>query len=947
MRFNQYRLGGRPFRNGIATPNPLTRGLVLAAAMAMVGLSASYAAEPVDYVRDVTPILESYCIGCHTADDPQGGLVMETYAALMAGGDHGAAITEGVAASSRLYLMAAGEMEPVMPPDDADGPDEQELAVLADWIDQGAAGPRADARDEAGSMRRRLRVPQLPPVEFSRRPITAIAAGPAADPTGDGWVALARTGSIELRRGDQTLRTIEGEFGKVNAMEFSPDGNRLLVATGLTGAVGAAMIFDVKSGEAVTELVGHKDVLYDAAWSPDASMVATGGYDRDVRIWNVATSDVRHVLKGHNGAIFDLEFSDDGALLFSGSGDETVKVWNVADGERLDTLSQPEGEVFAVETTPDGRFILAASSDNRIRVWQLKSVDGPTINPILATRFIDESAIVSLAWVNRDDQTDPTHLVAASAGGNFKVIRTSDWTPVAALDPAPDSVTGLVARDDTVLATLMNGDLVRRTIPELNAAVDVPTRPVEPILLTIDKRHESDESDSIPQVQRHALRRGTISSDGQVDRVRMKFRAGEVWAIDGNRASKSKLDPVVWIETTDGRPVMQTRLQAVRDSYFTFRGKNSTQSNDFRLFNFAEIGLDQYVYASGEVTRTWSHPRGPDSGFNVYPGQGNRVTFFGSPHLTHALGDPAYIVRELAPGETPEPNGLPVFDIPYRNDDGPRGLSGKDSRLLFTAPADGDYIVAISDTRGMGGSDFGYDLIIRPAAPDYTIRMSQPKKELFRGTGREFTITADRLDGFDGEIELTIDGLPEMLVSNFPTSIEAEQRLAVGNIWCPADPSEDAVKSLDGQTATVVARGLCGGRVTERIVGTVGPFTVSSKPPVAQLWVQPIDQATEPFEPFEVSVPRGETIRLRVVLKRKPGDKVEVRMGKEFAGRNAIQGVYVDNIGLNGLLVIKGADQREFFVTADASARPGPRTMHLEAETDGKVTSHPFIVRVE
>ena len=64
------------------------------------------------------------------------------------------------------------------------------------------------------------------------------------------------------------------------------------------------------------------------------------------------------------------------------------------------------------------------------------------------------------------------------------------------------------------------------------------------------------------------------------------------------------------------------------------------QSNDFRLFGWQEIGLDQYLYSNGEVTKTWMHPRGPDSGFDVYPGTGTRYTYFGTTHTTHALGEP-------------------------------------------------------------------------------------------------------------------------------------------------------------------------------------------------------------------------------------------------------------------------------------------------------------------
>ena len=85
----------------------------------------------------------------------------------------------------------------------------------------------------------------------------------------------------------------------------------------------------------------------------------------------------------------------------------------------------------------------------------------------------------------------------------------------------------------------------------------------------------------------------------------------------------------------------------------------------------------------------------------------------------------------------------------------------------------------------------------------------------------------------------------------------------------------------------------------------------------------------------------------RVVLQRAEGFDGEVRLGKETAGRNAAHGVYVDNIGLVGLLVLPNQDEREFFLTADEVAAPGPRAFFLKAAVDQGVTTYPIIVNVK
>ena len=142
-------------------------------------------------------------------------------------------------------------------------------------------------------------------------------------------------------------------------------------------------------------------------------------------------------------------------------------------------------------------------------------------------------------------------------------------------------------------------------------------------------------------------------------------------------------------------------LQAVRSSYFTFRGHNSTDRNDFRMHGAADMEFNEYVYANGEVMKLWLNPRGPDSGFLVYPGySGDRFTYFGTTAITHALNETCYIVEPHRPDEKLIPNGLPQYTLYYENDDDERRKMGSDSRIAFTAPADGDYWFACRTCAG-------------------------------------------------------------------------------------------------------------------------------------------------------------------------------------------------------------------------------------------------------
>jgi hypothetical protein len=434
---------------------------------------------------------------------------------------------------------------------------------------------------------------------------------------------------------------------------------------------------------------------------------------------------------------------------------------------------------------------------------------------------------------------------------------------------------------------------------------------------------------------------GVISKPGQSDRFQWQAGAGEVWAIDADSVGDSPIDPIVSILDAEDRPVIRARLQAIRDSYFTFRGKDSKQVSDFRLFNWREMHLNDYLYAAGEVTRLFLYPRGPDSGYNVYPNEGNRWTYFGTSHVTHALGEPAYIVRPLEADEVATANGLPVFDIFYENDDDPSRVAGKNSRLLFTAPSDGLFTVRMTDTRGDGGDGFDYRLTIRAAAPGFKPSVGRANGTIRRGAGREFIVRVDRMDGFDGPVTFDIPNLPPDVIANLPLTIETGQRYAVGTLWV-----SETAKGWEGKASPeLVARADVAGRMVERRVGIVGELTLAERPSAIPS-IQPNDHTVAENEDWTLTIRRGETVSARVVVRRNDGFHKEISFGKENSGRNTAHGVYVDNIGLNGLLVREGENEREFFLTADPIAKPGKRSFFLTGAVDGNVTTHPITVEV-
>lgn len=959
--------------------------------------SATVAAD--DYTEKVVPILQKHCVGCHNADNAEGGLDLSTYDTMLKGGASGPALTPGAVASSRLHLLPSRKVEPAMPPDAEDALNESQLQVLSDWIQAGAKGP------EGASPRPTLRVPKVE-VRHSR-PLAISAFAVSSDHR---TVALGQTGRVilttipNLQSGailDEVSRsqglTITGFDGKVNSLQFSANGEKLAVGTGIEGLVGKVHVIDLSSeaaaianaqhaeSKSLTDLphqsfAGHRDLVYAATMSPDGRWLATAGYDRVIKLWNLADQSLFGELTGHNGAIFDLSFTPDSASLLSASADQTVKVWDVATKTRTDTLGQPEGEVNAVRFLPGppgAGFprVLAVSSDNRLRVWRWDPAGKPVPNPLLDTRFVDESPLLALA-------IDPAgeRVAVASRSGNLKLVSTRTWDVLNTFEPLDGTPSGLLFSADghTLWATDLKGRIHSRstilsTSPELSSnsvVLDPKYLPVaeSPMVSEAELKEKQSSPVTIPAALRLS---GKISQPGEVDQYLWTANAGEVWAIDvdpvGANAEvstihptlsatgdSSELDPLVTILGQDGAPVLHTRLQAIRESYFTFRGKDSMQADDFRLFGQQEMRLDQYLYAAGEVTRMWMHPRGPDSGFDVYPGSGQRWTYFGTSHVTHALGEPAYIVQPLASGEKPFDNGLPTFDVPYRNDDDPSRRAGKGSRILFTVPESGTYTIAIQDARLFGGDNYSYQLRVRPARPDFQASVTQVAGGLLKGAGREFTVSVERFDGFDGPVEFKVEGLPPGVAVSNPIVIGIGQRSAQGTIWIDEDQAwAEAVQPVVTATAIVL------GEATGRAAGTLGEL---KKAETAQLvpWIEPLAApATQPValiegQPSErpkafetvLQVRRGGTISARVLIERGEATTGEVSFGNALAARNPAHGVIVDNIGLNGLLLLTGMNEREFFITAEPKTELGRRPFFLKGEIDGGITTLPIWLEV-
>jgi eukaryotic-like serine/threonine-protein kinase len=184
------------------------------------------------------------------------------------------------------------------------------------------------------------------------------------------------TGTNEIRLWDtetgKLKQTLEGHSVITESVAFSPDGSLLASAGHVDGLV---RLWDVKSGKLKQEVKAH-DAPMAVVFSPDGKMLATGGSDGILKLWDTAGGAPKHSLDyAPSASINSIAFSPDGRLVTCGGGgpEGELKIWDARTGElKLDLKAG--GVVNSVAFSPDGGALACATSEKAARLWDLSNI---------------------------------------------------------------------------------------------------------------------------------------------------------------------------------------------------------------------------------------------------------------------------------------------------------------------------------------------------------------------------------------------------------------------------------------------------------------------------------------------------------------------------------------------------------------------------------------------
>jgi WD40 repeat protein len=165
------------------------------------------------------------------------------------------------------------------------------------------------------------------------------------------------------------VRTLQGHEGRVYAVKF----RERVLASG--GADGVVRLWDPVSGACLHELPVHPEGVWPVSLDGSGSRLATGDAEGTITLWDTATGTMAHRLPGHAAPVYTAVFSPDGRTIATGDADATVRLWETGSGRLVGELSAEGKRAYRVAFSPDGALLATGygleDESGMVRVWDV------------------------------------------------------------------------------------------------------------------------------------------------------------------------------------------------------------------------------------------------------------------------------------------------------------------------------------------------------------------------------------------------------------------------------------------------------------------------------------------------------------------------------------------------------------------------------------------------
>ena len=198
----------------------------------------------------------------------------------------------------------------------------------------------------------------------------------------------------------------------------------------------------------------HTDFVPSITFSPDGQTLASGSWDRTIRLWTPHTGQLKTTLIGHTSNIHSVAFSPDGQTLGSVSGDTTIRLWDPRTGELKTTPTGHKDWITSVVFSPDGQTLASGGAGGKVL---LRNTDTGQLKETLTQHSTVVGKVVESVAFSPDGQTlasgnrDETIRLWNPNNGRHKRTLTGHTGTVNALAFSPDGQTlASGSRDRTI-----------------------------------------------------------------------------------------------------------------------------------------------------------------------------------------------------------------------------------------------------------------------------------------------------------------------------------------------------------------------------------------------------------------------------------------------------------------------------------------------------------------
>lgn len=323
--------------------------------------------KPVSYFKDVRPIFQAHCQGCHQPAKARGEYVMTVFDKLVAGGQSGqlAVVPKQPEKSHLIEQITPADGKAKMPEGKKPLAD-TEIELIKSWIAQGAV-------DDTPANAKAKYSAEHPPT-YSRPPVVT-----SLDFSPDGQL-LAMSGFHEVLLVNPVDGKLVGRLiglaERIQSVRFSPDGKRLAVSGGLPARMGEVQVWDVAKRKLELSVPVTYDTVNGVSWSPDGTKIAFGCADNTVRVVDASSGEQLLYQGSHNDWVLDTVFSADGAHLVSVGRDMTAKLIEVATQRFIDNITSItpgalKGGIQTVTRHPQRDELVMGGSDGIAKVYRM------------------------------------------------------------------------------------------------------------------------------------------------------------------------------------------------------------------------------------------------------------------------------------------------------------------------------------------------------------------------------------------------------------------------------------------------------------------------------------------------------------------------------------------------------------------------------------------------